>query len=215
MPKIVDHDRRRREIIECTWDVITKVGLAGATIRTIADACGYSNGTLAHYFGDKDGLLGQALEEAHGEVRQMYAAISATRGREGLEALWEYMLVCLPLDEHRQMLAAVEVAFWGQAIGKQHLIDINADETAQWYARVEHLLRESQRLGHIADDVDIHVGAHSLRVLMDGLSIQAAVYEGAPRPDEQRQMLREVLDRLTGGDSPLFCDSEGRHPVAR
>lgn len=213
MPKIVDHDRRRREIIECTWNVITEVGLPGATIRVIAEACGYSSGALAHYFEDKDDLLGQALEEAHREVRQMYAEISTAREPEGVEALWEYMLQCLPLDKHRQMLAAVEVAFWGQAVGNERLIAINAEETSQWYGRIEHLLRESQRLGEIAAGVDIRAEAHVLRVLMDGLSIQSAVYKGAPSPDEQRQMLRAALARVAV-EGALFSD-EGTRPAAR
>lgn len=50
MPKIVDHDQRRRELAEAAWKVITEVGIDGATTREIARASGYSTGVLAHYF---------------------------------------------------------------------------------------------------------------------------------------------------------------------
>ena len=36
MPKIVDHDERRRSIIEATWRVIAREGIASATTRGIA-----------------------------------------------------------------------------------------------------------------------------------------------------------------------------------
>lgn len=36
MPKIVDHDQRRRDLVEATLRIILRQGLAGATMRDIA-----------------------------------------------------------------------------------------------------------------------------------------------------------------------------------
>ena len=95
MPKIVDHDQRREEIVAATWRVIDRHGLDEATTRRIAEEAGYSNGVLAHYFRDKDDILVQALQLAHAHVRARVGGRrraapgwrrSAGRGRGGAAA---------------------------------------------------------------------------------------------------------------------------------
>ena len=61
MPKIVDWDARRDEILSATWRVIARDGIAKATIRAIAREAKCSPGILAHYFDDKAYILGSAL----------------------------------------------------------------------------------------------------------------------------------------------------------
>jgi len=47
MPKVVDWDARRDEVLAATWRVIARHGLAGTTVRKIAREAGYSAGVLA------------------------------------------------------------------------------------------------------------------------------------------------------------------------
>ncbi|MBW0103982.1 TetR/AcrR family transcriptional regulator, partial [Pseudonocardia sp. KRD291] len=61
MPKIVDHDQRREEILDAAIRVIGTVGIDHATTRAIARESGYSTGVLSHYFEDKDELLRSVL----------------------------------------------------------------------------------------------------------------------------------------------------------
>ena len=68
MPKIVDWDARRDEILSATWRVIARDGIAKATIRAIAREAGCSRGILAHYFDDKADILGSALMMSHRRV---------------------------------------------------------------------------------------------------------------------------------------------------
>ena len=44
VPKIVDHEHRRQELVEAVWRVIGRVGIDGVTIREIAVESGYSTG---------------------------------------------------------------------------------------------------------------------------------------------------------------------------
>ncbi|PPL19199.1 TetR/AcrR family transcriptional regulator [Microterricola pindariensis] len=201
MPKVVDHDQRRREIIEAVWAVIVRKGLVNATMREIAREAGYSSGVLVHYFSDKDDLLVQAMRAAHREVHLMLeTALSASELRStelrGLDALREYMLACLPLDAQRQTLAAVEVAFWGEAIGNERLLGVNDQETEAFNDRVRTRLVEAQSAGTLASGVSIDAAVRRLRVLMDGLSVQSVVYRGAPTAAQQVEMLDELLGDL-------------------
>ena len=85
MPKIVDWDTRRDEILSATWRVIARDGIARATIRAIAREADCSRGILAHYFDDKADILGSALLLSHRRVVARMEARAA--GLAGLAAL--------------------------------------------------------------------------------------------------------------------------------
>jgi AcrR family transcriptional regulator len=63
MPKIVDHDRYRKELLSQSFDLFAEKGYATVTMRQIAQALGVSTGTLYHYFPSKEVLFEQLLEE--------------------------------------------------------------------------------------------------------------------------------------------------------
>ena len=53
-------DTRRRQLVEVTIDSLAELGYVGTTLAQIATRAGVSPGLVAHYFGDKDGLLDAA-----------------------------------------------------------------------------------------------------------------------------------------------------------
>ena len=57
MPKVVDHDQRRAEIIGALWEVISERGTEGASLMTVARAAGVSVGRIQHYFASKQDLV--------------------------------------------------------------------------------------------------------------------------------------------------------------
>ncbi|OYO14726.1 transcriptional regulator [Enemella evansiae] len=57
MPRQVDHDARRTEIVQGVWLVIARDGLAAVSMRTVAAAAGVSVGRIQHYFASKEELL--------------------------------------------------------------------------------------------------------------------------------------------------------------
>ncbi|WP_395781562.1 TetR/AcrR family transcriptional regulator [Aquidulcibacter sp.] len=62
MPKIVDHNEVRQDIAAAAKTVITRDGLAGATVKKIASAAGYSASIGQHYFESRDDLLAFTFE---------------------------------------------------------------------------------------------------------------------------------------------------------
>lgn len=62
MPKIVDHDRYRKELLRKSFDLFAEKGYAAITMRQIAQGLGVSTGTLYHYFPSKEALFEQLLE---------------------------------------------------------------------------------------------------------------------------------------------------------
>ncbi|MGF1480770.1 MAG: TetR/AcrR family transcriptional regulator [Cyanophyceae cyanobacterium] len=63
MPKIVDHDRYRHELLMKCFDLFAQKGYGSVTMRQIAVELGVSTGTLYHYFPSKEALFVQLIEE--------------------------------------------------------------------------------------------------------------------------------------------------------
>ncbi|WP_235656776.1 TetR/AcrR family transcriptional regulator [Fischerella thermalis] len=63
MPKIVDHEQYRKELLMKSFDLFAQKGYAAITMRDIAKELGVSTGTLYHYFSNKKALFLQLVEE--------------------------------------------------------------------------------------------------------------------------------------------------------
>lgn len=57
MPKLGMQPIRRKQLITATLEAVDQVGMSDASISMIARLAGVSNGIIAHYFQDKNGLL--------------------------------------------------------------------------------------------------------------------------------------------------------------
>ena len=194
MPKIVDWDSRRDEILSATWRVIARDGIARATIRAIAHEADCSRGILAHYFDDKADILGSALLMSHRRVVTRMEAEAA--GLTGLAALRVIMLEALPLDSERDLEAQIEISFWGRALGNPALRELQHAEFDRFAERLRGHLAEAEKAGELRDGVDTALAAHQLLVLIDGLSAERVLYPDRVSPGRQQEMLDELLSSL-------------------
>lgn len=62
MPKIVDHDAQRREIIAQAITLFVEQGYSGLGMRELAAALGMSKSALYHYFPGKEALFNAVVE---------------------------------------------------------------------------------------------------------------------------------------------------------
>ena len=85
MPKIVDHDARREEIVEIVAEMLGTIGVERTTIREIARESGYSRGFIEDYFKDKEELTINTIRWLN--ERSLCRANEALCGLSGLTAL--------------------------------------------------------------------------------------------------------------------------------
>jgi len=194
VPKIVDHQARREELLEATWRVIARTGIVGVTIREIAREAGVSTGILAHYFESKEDLLASALRLSH---RRVYDRISErTRDSAGLDALRTIMLEALPLDEERLLEAQIEMNFLSLALGNAMLRELQNNEFDRFWEVLHRRVVEAQGAGEISARVDAGWVTHQLIILVEGLSLEAALYPARVRPERQREILESIFAQL-------------------
>ncbi|MGC2484749.1 MAG: TetR family transcriptional regulator C-terminal domain-containing protein [Acidimicrobiales bacterium] len=194
MPKSVNHDERRQEIVRATWRVIARGGLAHTTTREIAREAGVSSGILAHYFTDRADILASALLGAHQGVRARID--ERVEGLRGLAALREFMLEALPLDDQRRLEARIEACFWGEAVGNETLMRIQNDEVDAFSARARVLLAQASDDGELIGATDIDGAVRRCLMIMDGLSIESVMYPAHTAPELQVAILDEFLNSL-------------------
>ena len=64
MPKIVDHDAYRNELLQKYFDDFAQRGYNDVTMREIAQSLGVSTGSLYHYFPTKNSILESMMQLA-------------------------------------------------------------------------------------------------------------------------------------------------------
>jgi len=90
-------ERRRRQIAEAAVQLFIKKGFHKTTTREIAQAAGFSIGSLYEYIASKEDVLYLVCEAIHTEVERgvTEALKRTTEGRDALaEVIREYFLVC-------------------------------------------------------------------------------------------------------------------------
>lgn len=197
MPKIVNHEARREELVEAAWRVIGRAGMVGATMREIAREAGVSTGILAHYFKDKEDLLGFSLRLSHRRIYERFSA--GTQGLVGLAALRVIMLEALPLDQERLLEAQIEMNFFSLALGNESLRELQNREFERFWDELHHRVSEAQTLGEISTTFDADWITHQLIILVEGISLEAVLYPARISPDQQSKILERFLDQITAG----------------
>ncbi|MCC5650251.1 TetR/AcrR family transcriptional regulator [Nostoc sp. XA013] len=94
MPKIVDHEQYRKELLDKCFDLFAQKGYGSITMRQIAEGLGVSTGTLYHYFPSKQALFEQLAQEIC--EQDLSTALAELQGaqtlQESMEALGRYLV---------------------------------------------------------------------------------------------------------------------------
>ncbi|MTJ49786.1 TetR/AcrR family transcriptional regulator [Dolichospermum sp. UHCC 0259] len=87
MPKIVDHEQYRKELLGKCFDLFAAKGYAAITMRQISAGLKVSTGTLYHYFPNKQALFEQLVEEI--SQQDIITALTEFGGKKTLSELME------------------------------------------------------------------------------------------------------------------------------
>lgn len=94
MPKVVDHEQYRKELLGKCFDLFATKSFGSITMREIAQGLNVSTGTLYHYFPSKQALFEQLVEEI--SQQDVIAALAEMSGsatiEEAMSALGRYLV---------------------------------------------------------------------------------------------------------------------------
>jgi len=190
MPRIVDHDRRREQIVDAVWSLIARKGFFAVTMRELADEAGYANGALARYFPDKEAILRAAFNRAF-EATNIRAR-AAIGDRDGLEAFRLLCLEIMPLDTVRLLEARVVIGFWDWAAGDPALVEVFQNALDEWRDAMTGYLEVARAAGDIFTE-DIPGVIDTVMAITMGLQINAWFLPRHTGPERQLAILDNFL----------------------
>lgn len=200
MPKLVDHESRRRQLAEATWRLIRRHGLEAVSVRNVAREAGVSVGSLRHYFGSQSELLAFALKMVGERIEERLARLELGKElRSDIEAI---IAQILPLDEERITETIIWLAFLGRAMADQNLGELAAFTNDQLHALFLKITRSMLRAGLLPADTDAELEARRLHALVDGLAVHAVSSRPPLSPETVRRVLSYHLDHVTSGALP-------------
>jgi betaine-aldehyde dehydrogenase len=181
-------DTRRRQLVEVTIDSLAELGYVGTTLAQIAVRAGVSPGLVAHYFGDKDGLLDAAFRSlarrVGDQVRARLRQVSTPRGR--IQAVIDANLAP---EEFEQRTGTAWLAFWGQVLQVPSLKRVQS----VYQRRTLSNLRSSLRKLMAPEDAQ-HLAA-MIAAMIDGVWLRAALSGWREADSESaRAMLTAFVD---------------------
>ncbi|MGY1636993.1 TetR/AcrR family transcriptional regulator [Geodermatophilus sp. SYSU D00742] len=194
MPKIVDRDGRRQEILEVTWRLMATRGADAATMREIAREAGYANGALAPYFASKDELVEAAYVYVFDRTNERIR--TAVAGKRGLAALRALLVEVLPTTELTRLEARIVLPFWNRTVTDERLAQLNDRAMRRWRQDLRTLVAQAREDGDItvatADDVVVE----QLLATALGLQVLALLPDAPTSPATQLAMLDSALAAL-------------------
>ena len=191
---VSQHDRRL-EVSEAAWRVIVREGLDRTSMRAIAQEMNCTTGVFTHYFRNKQELILFALHQVTERLQEkMENAVSDVVGVDRLVALLSSFL---PLDQERQEILRVWVAFLGYAVGREDLMADHRQSAGQLRQVVLQVLKDFQDQGLLHPDVDPATEANVLLALVNGISLDTLIQTQRLGAEQQQTVLRHYVDSLT------------------
>jgi AcrR family transcriptional regulator len=194
MPKVVDHEERRRELVNATWRVIHRDGVEGATVREIAAEAGCSPGSLRYYFPAQSVLLAFAMEGLADRVAERIAGLEpAADVRESIQRALEEVL---PLDDERRTEMEVWLAFTARAQVDETLRQQRDETHMALLAFARRCVDALAAAGLLRQELSEGLETARLHALIDGLALHAFTSPETMSPRRARKILRAHLASL-------------------
>ena len=173
MPKIVDHDQRRQELVDASLRIIVRQGLGGATMRDIATEAGFANGVVKSYFGSKSDLLAATyLFVFKATNRRVELSTAGLRGLSGLRA---FAYEVLPISPALTDEARVVLSFLAEVAQSPAHARTTRDTVLLWRAWIVGWLRQARADGELAAEVVIEPEADVLLTYLLGAQTTAII----------------------------------------
>ncbi len=194
MPRLIDADARAAEIAAASLRVLERDGLAGLSVRGVAEEAGIAAASLRRAFPSQHALREHCLALIE---QRATARIMALAGRLTGRPLAEGMLLqLLPLDRERRTELVAQLQLGVLALTDPTLRDsaIRLDDAVGGACRTAVAILDDAGLLGAGRDPDAE--AQRLHALLDGIAVQGIWAADSGGPERSTAMLARHLDEL-------------------
>jgi DNA-binding transcriptional regulator YbjK len=194
MPKIVDHDERRRVIVEALWRVVARDGAHEVSVRHVAAEAGMPKSSIGHYVGTMPQLLGLAVDQLI-QVNTDHI-VSLDLLELDADTVTEVLYTLVPVSERRRHMSGVWLLLVAQAGADPEFAEVLHRLNSSVYEGVHDLLTGMARQDLLHPSRDIDAEARRLHALVDGLAVQCMTDPALRSEADVRAILRAEVASL-------------------
>ncbi|GLY15052.1 TetR family transcriptional regulator C-terminal domain-containing protein [Kineosporia rhizophila] len=196
MPRIVDHEERRRQIARAHRAQVAEHGFGATTYARTAAAAGVSVGTIQHYFADRSELVRFSFEALLTERDERVAAIVAA-GEVSRLPIRAMVLTALhellPVDEARRQEHSVGQQLRAEAWREPVLHQLALENDERLSARLRTAVENGKLCGEVPEQAAADVAVTRILATTYGLADQVGLLSGRGTPAYD-----EVLEPVIG-----------------
>jgi len=193
MPRLADHDERRREAIEALWQVIAEEGIAAVSQRSVAARTGWSRGIIDYYFANMDELRLAGLRTLCDVEVESRLKAERPAGRAGLRAA---LMGGMPVDDRRRLFGRVWIAYLGAAASESAIRAEYARCQARRGAVWQTMLARMVERGELAEGCDLELEATHLMAFELAMNVYGMLNPGMLTASKLEQHADGFLDGL-------------------
>lgn len=194
MPKIVDHDEKRKQIAEAAWNIIRKEGVEKASIRRVAAEAGMSSGALRHYFSTQDEMLLFIMNYYFEEGKKR--SQNKEWSENPVQAVEEVLLELVPIDEEKKIETSVWWILALRSLTSDTIKDKKDEMTDGTYELANSMIEILALKGVLSDSMNAELEKSRLTALIEGLSIHALLRPDVYSPEKVKEVIRYHLETL-------------------
>ena len=165
---------RQHDLIAATLDSVAELGLAGATVREVANRAGVTPGLIRRYFDNKERLVAAAYKTFISDLIATAAAGCGTGSARSRLAGLIRASVTQPVADGRTV--SIWAAFIGTVNSDPVMADVHRDGYQAFRDLIEQLVAEClEECGRPAPSQTVRRHAIVLNALLDGLWIEISM----------------------------------------
>ena len=194
MPRVVDHEERRKQIARTFQRHVAEHGLAATTFVRVAAEAGISVGLIQHYFASRDDLLvfvfTDFLRNRDERIAQHIAEGEAAQ-RPIREILGAALNELLPLDAQRTQELRITQHLHARALHDTAVAAVARRADKDLAVRAATAVRNGMHCGEVDEDVDADIAGARILAAIYGLSARLLL---AGKGSRSRAPVAEILD---------------------
>jgi len=194
LPKIVDHEQKRKLIAESAWSIIEAKGIEHASIRAVATAAGLSPGALRHYFSTQDELLLFIVD--YYLTRETDRAERLEISRIPMKAAKEVLLELVPMDSEKRIAVGVWWVFAIRSLTSTALQAKKDELTDGLHFLTKSVLDLLAKAELLSPSIDIELETFRLAAVVEGLTILALLRPEIYTPETVERIITCHLREL-------------------
>jgi len=194
MPKIVDKEKMKAEILEATVRAFATHGFHNTTMQLIAKEAGIAKGTLYLYFDSKEALSVAFVE---GYFAKMEAMMQSHGYAKTLNVFINQIELTLLIDEKEAKFIPIFFEAFGPSFHSKEFretIENSFDNMGRFYTQN---LEALQQDGEVSKEMDIEALGRVLVSMLDGVMLHYGLFN--IKREKFETMVKEALSLFRRG----------------